>query len=151
MVLHTQFQDSFVDWIDFKAHISTHFDEIININHYSSFAWIKHCSSVAYYIMEFEDLSNKACGFSPNFHLQTFLAGLRKDLGCEVRSFKPSFLLDAKTLTKQYEDKFIPTRWQWSKGSLSKDKSTSDSNSPKQSLPNGVRHLGPKEQHNHHE
>lgn len=74
----------FLKWLDLRYHLCCQFDKQLDHDHYTSFTCIEQRSTIVDYIRDFEELSNRARGFSLLFHLQTFQVGLKPALGREV-------------------------------------------------------------------
>lgn len=124
----------FINWIDFKYHVCYIFAT------YSAKRW----TSI---ITLLSPRYNKCPLWQTSFKsLRTWQIDLKPDLGREVRSFNPHTILEAKTLAKRHEDKFLSskTTCSWAQSLSSTTASNEQPTKPKNQPPR-VKQLSAKE------
>ncbi|KAK2380216.1 hypothetical protein QL285_035697 [Trifolium repens] len=97
-------------WDDFLHALEVRFGPSSFTNHEADLYKLTQTSTVLAYQQQFESLSNRVAGLSPQSLLNCFLSGLRKEIHHELTILKPSSLIQAIDLAKLVEDKLTAQR-----------------------------------------
>lgn len=98
---HQASNDLLGSWVSFKRSLELRFGPSTYENHEET----QQTSSVAAYHTEFEKISNRVIGLSPQTLRNCFISGLKPDIQSELAILKPTSLHDAYGLARLLEDK----------------------------------------------
>ncbi|KAL4590005.1 hypothetical protein LXL04_002923 [Taraxacum kok-saghyz] len=94
------------NWAEFSRAIELRFGPSTFENHQAALFKLSQTSTITAYQSEFEKISNRVNGLTPDALLNCFLSGLRTDIRNELAILHPTSLNQAYGLAKLVEDKF---------------------------------------------
>ncbi|XP_057803166.1 uncharacterized protein LOC131018464 [Salvia miltiorrhiza] len=99
-----------VSWRSFKKGLLVRFESSVYEDPNEAIGKLKQTGAFRNYLSEFERLMNALPHWHPSALLGIFMAGLKEELACEVRMWKPRNLQAAIELAKRKEEQLIHSR-----------------------------------------